>query len=65
VGPEGAHKLTNRTDERVLVAMLSTKSKTAVSVYPDSGKVGVWSGDGDVALLFPRDAAVDYWHGEL
>ena len=40
--------------ERALVAMLSTKAKTAVAVYPDSDKVGVWSGDGEVKLLFPR-----------
>jgi uncharacterized cupin superfamily protein len=65
VGPEGAHKVTNRTETRVLVAMLSTKAKTAVAVYPDSDKVGVFSGDGAVRLLFPRSAAVDYWHGEL
>ena len=45
--------------------MLSTKAKTAVAVYPDSDKVGVWSGDGEVELLFPRSAAVDYCHGEL
>jgi uncharacterized cupin superfamily protein len=64
-GPEGAHKVTNKTSERVLVAMLSTKAKTAVAVYPDSDKVGVWSGDGDVALIFPRSAAVEYFHGEL
>lgn len=64
-GPEGAHKVTNRAGGRALVAMLSTKSKTAVAVYPDSGKVGVWSGDGDVKLLVPRAAAVDYWHGEI
>ena len=37
----------------------------SLSVYPDSDKVGIWSGDGDVALLVPRSAAVDYWHGEL
>jgi uncharacterized cupin superfamily protein len=64
-GPGGAHKVTNRTDERVLVAMVSTKSRTAVSVYPDSDKVGVWSGDGEVAALFRRGDAVDYWDGEL
>ena len=52
-GPEGAHKVTNRNPERALVAMLSTKAKTAVAVYPDSDKVGVWSGDGDVAMLVP------------
>jgi len=64
-GPEGAHKVTNRAADRVLVAMLSTKSKPAVAVYPDSNKIGVWSGDGDVAMLVTRAAAVDYWHGEL
>ena len=64
-GPGGAHKVTNAGSERALVAMLSTKPKTAVAVYPDSDKVGVWSGDGDVAMLVQRSAAVDYWHGEL
>jgi uncharacterized cupin superfamily protein len=64
-GPEGAHKVMNRATERALVAMLSTKAKTSVAVYPDSDKVGVWSGDGDVKMLVPRSAAVDYWHGEL
>jgi uncharacterized cupin superfamily protein len=64
-GPEGAHKVTNRTAEPALVAMLSTKSATALSVYPDSDKVGVWSGDGDVAQLFRRSDAVDYWDGEV
>jgi uncharacterized cupin superfamily protein len=64
-GPEGAHKVTNHTTGTALVAMLSTKAKTAVAVYPDSDKIGVWSGDGEVKHLFPRSAAVDYWHGEL
>jgi uncharacterized cupin superfamily protein len=64
-GPEGAHKVTNRTDQAVRVAMLSTKAKTAVAVYPDSNKVGVWSGDGEVAALFRRGDAVDYFDGEL
>jgi len=63
-GPDGAHKVTNRGSGTVLVAMISTKARTAVAVYPDSDKVGVWSGDGDVAMLVPRDAAVDYWFGE-
>ena len=63
-GPEGAHKVTNRTEERSLVAMVSSKSSPYVCVYPDSDKVGVWSGDGDVAMLVPRSTAVDYWQGE-
>jgi uncharacterized cupin superfamily protein len=64
-GPEGAHKVTNRTDEHVRVALLSTRARTAVSVYPDSNKVGVWSGDGEVSQLFRRGDAVDYFDGEL
>ncbi len=45
--------------------LLSTKLDPSLSVYPDSGKVGVWSGDGDVAMLVRRESAVDYWDGEL
>jgi len=64
-GPAGAHKVTNRTEERVLVAMLSTKHPTAVAVYPDSDKVGAWSGDGEVRHLFRRADAVEYYDGEV
>jgi uncharacterized cupin superfamily protein len=64
-GPEGAHKVTNKGDGVVRVAMLSGKSDTNIAVYPDSDKVGVWSGDGDVKHLFRRESAVDYFDGEL
>ena len=40
--------------------MLSTKAKTAVVVYPDSGKVGVWP----LGKLFRLADEVDYWDGE-
>ena len=63
-GPEGAHKVTNNGDGVVRVAMLSGKSDLNIAVYPDSDKVGVWSGDGDVKHLFRRESAVDYWEGE-
>ncbi len=63
-GPEGAHKVTNPGSARALIAMLSSKSSPAVSVYPDSDKIGVWAGDGEIAMLVPRSAAVDYWQGE-
>ncbi|HLM36053.1 MAG TPA: cupin domain-containing protein [Gaiellaceae bacterium] len=65
VGPAGAHKVTNRTQEGVLVAMLSTKHATAVAIYPDSGKIGAWSGDGELKHLFRRADAVDYYDGEV
>lgn len=63
-GPEGAHGLRNDTEETVRVLMYSTVSSPAVSVYPDSGKVGVWVGNPDDDLLLPRTAAVDYYDGE-
>jgi uncharacterized cupin superfamily protein len=59
-GPEGAHKVTNRTDARVRVVMLSTKRKPAVFVYPDSGKVAVEP----PGHLFRLADEVDYWEGE-
>jgi uncharacterized cupin superfamily protein len=34
-----------------------------IAVYPDSDKVAVAVGDGNV-LVLPRSASVDYWHGE-
>ena len=65
VGPAGAHKVTNRTQEQVRVAMLSTRHPTAVAVYPDSDKIGAWSGDGEVKHLFRRADAADYYDGEV
>jgi uncharacterized cupin superfamily protein len=60
-GPEGAHKVTNRSDDPVRILMLSTRAKTAVAVYPDSDKVGVWP----LNKIFRLSDAVDYWDGEL
>jgi uncharacterized cupin superfamily protein len=60
-GPEGAHKVTNKTDEPVRVVIFSTKNEPAFTVYPDSNKVGVWP----LGKLFRLDDAVDYWDGEL
>jgi uncharacterized cupin superfamily protein len=64
VGPDGAHKLTNRSDEPVRVLMLSTRVEPAVAVYPDSDKIGVWPGDARDDLLVLRESRVDYWVGE-
>ena len=59
-GPDGAHKVTNRSDEPVRVAMLSTKSETACAVYPDSNKVGVFP----LRKFFRIEDEVGYWEGE-
>lgn len=64
-GPEGAHQVRNDTDGPVRVLILSTKSQPDAAVYPDSGKMGVWSGnDADPGRLFRIGDAVDYWDGE-
>jgi len=64
-GPEGAHQVRNGTDEPVRVLILSTKRQPDAAVYPDSGKMGVWSGnDADPGRLFRIDSEVDYWDGE-
>lgn len=60
-GPDGAHKVTNRTDETLRVGMLSTKREPGIAVYPDSNKVGVWP----PGKLFRIGDAVDYWDGEV
>ncbi len=65
-GPEGAHKLTNGTEEPVRVLLLSTKIDPAASVYPDSDKIGIWPAAGsDEALIVQRSSGVDYWVGEI
>jgi len=60
-GEEGAHKVTNRTDELVRIAILSNQAQPGVAVYPDSEKIGVWPEN----KLFRLADAVDYWEGEL
>jgi uncharacterized cupin superfamily protein len=65
VGPDGAHKLTNKSDELVRVLMLSTRFEPAVAVYPDSDKLGVWPDpDRRDHIIVRRESVVDYWDGE-
>jgi len=64
-GPDGAHKVTNKTQGTVRVLMISTKNEPSVAVYPDSDKVGVWPGLGAKNLMLHRkDGRVGYWEGE-
>ena len=44
-GPDGAHQVRNDTDEPARVLMWSTVVYPTATAYPDSGKVGVWTGD--------------------
>jgi uncharacterized cupin superfamily protein len=64
-GPEGAHQVRNDTDEPIKVLFLSTKVSPDTAVYPDSGKVGVWSGhEADPGRIFRLADVADYWDGE-
>ena len=63
-GPAGAHKVTNETDSTIRVLMFSEVVHPAVTVYPDSDKVGVWTGDQAEDLMVSRSSEVDYFHGE-
>jgi uncharacterized cupin superfamily protein len=63
-GPEGAHAVTNGTEEPVRVVILSTKAFPAVAVYPDSDKIGVWTGNEADEVMVRRESGVDYWDRE-
>jgi uncharacterized cupin superfamily protein len=63
VGPEGAHGVRNETDSVVRVLMFSEVKLPAVTVYPDSDKIGVFTGNDD-EIMVTRSAGVPYFHGE-
>jgi uncharacterized cupin superfamily protein len=63
-GAEGAHGVRNETDQTVRVLMLSTVVLPAATVYPDSDKVGVWTGDPEADVIVRRESRVDYFDGE-
>jgi len=64
-GPAGAHKVTNRGDEPARVMIISTYSRPAVAVYPDSDKLGVWANGAEGGpVIVQRSSTVGYWHGE-
>ena len=67
--PDCAHQLVNRTEEDVRLLMISEMRSPEISVYPDSGKVGMrehapGSGRPGLRLDFRTDDARDYWDGE-
>jgi uncharacterized cupin superfamily protein len=65
-GPAGAHKTTNRGEQSARLLMFSSAREPAFAVYPDSDKIGAWSGNkDDDVLLFRRDGDVGYYDGEL
>jgi uncharacterized cupin superfamily protein len=63
-GPAGAHGVYNETEEPVRVLMFSTVVVPTATVYPDSDKVGIWTGDSETDVLVRRESRVDYFDGE-
>jgi uncharacterized cupin superfamily protein len=63
-GPSGAHKIMNRSESPARVLLFSSARVPAVSVYPDSDKIGVFPGDESHDLIFKRSTAVPWSEGE-
>jgi uncharacterized cupin superfamily protein len=62
-GPEGAHKVTNRSDGVTRFLFFSTvpKPDISITVYPDSDKVSVWPPGKRLRMA----DGLGYWDGEL
>ena len=54
----------NKSDSPARTLVFSDSRVPAVSVYPDSNKIGVWPGDSTDDLIFVRDSPVPWSHGE-
>jgi uncharacterized cupin superfamily protein len=63
-GPDGAHQVRNETGEPVRVLMWSEVTHPTATVYPDSGKVGIWTGNPDDDVMVRKADAVGYYEGE-
>jgi uncharacterized cupin superfamily protein len=65
-GPEGAHKVTAGSAPARLL-MFSNAHEPSVAVYPDSDKIGVWSGGGpeDNVMLRRAEGHLGYYDGEV
>jgi uncharacterized cupin superfamily protein len=69
--PEQPHQIINTSNTELTYIALSNDVSTDVTLYPDSGKYGVWHGDSrnphapeSFHLFARRETAVDYWDGE-
>jgi uncharacterized cupin superfamily protein len=63
-GPAGAHQIGNDTDEPVRLLMWSNLVVPSATAYPDSDKVGIWTGVEGENVMVVRSSHVDYYHGE-
>jgi uncharacterized cupin superfamily protein len=63
-GPDGAHQIRNDSDETVRVLMWSNVVLPTATVYPDSDKIGIWTGNREDDLMVRRSSGVEYFDGE-
>jgi uncharacterized cupin superfamily protein len=63
-GAAGAHGIRNETDAVARVLMFSTVVVPTATVYPDSDKVGIWTGDPETDVMVRRESGVQYFDGE-
>jgi uncharacterized cupin superfamily protein len=71
VGEVGGHRVINDGEDTLSHLTLSTMNEPDVTVYPDSGKIGVYAGSAPgsddqrtVAGYYRRDDDEDYWLDE-
>jgi uncharacterized cupin superfamily protein len=63
-GKDGAHQVSNRTDEPIRVLMLSSLILPEIVEYLDSGKIGARNARGERIMLARPGPMLDYWEGE-
>lgn len=63
-GPDGAHLIRNDSDQPLRVLMFSNVVYPTATAYPDSDKVGIWTGLEGENVMVERSSDVGYFHGE-
>ena len=63
-GPEGAHQVRNDSGEPARVLLWSNVVVPTATVYPDSDKIGIWTGNPADDLMVKRSSGVPYFEGE-
>jgi uncharacterized cupin superfamily protein len=64
MGAPGAHQVRNDSDEPARVMMWGTVVTPTATAYPDSDKVGIWTGVKEEDVMVVRSSNVEYFHGE-
>jgi uncharacterized cupin superfamily protein len=65
-GRDGAHNVFNVGDEASRFVMFSSAATPSLAVYPESGKVGIWTSDKRDEWIFrAAEGHVEYYDGEM